>query len=278
MEINSEVSALKTWMCRVIEMLRLIMARVRAFFPDDIESAFFSIVRKFCMLIASISIIVVVAFSLLSLSDYMSSVDEDISEADVSYSERKDKLQRKHDLTYTSKDSSGSSTEQKERRLKTDSESLEFEKKFDKIYQEIVIVINGYAKIVGDHAANTKYDLRKWFLGKDEGNFNLSYMEDLKDFVEDMRDDADEVKTLKADDIRRVSWDDQIKWFFKKQDAHWNAELERIESERVEVMVNKAKALTQLMVVGVAFGLFMCFVIMLVLIRIESNTRVQTTK
>jgi len=55
MEINSEVSALKTWMCRVIEMLRLIMARVRAFFPDDIESAFFSIVRKFCMLIASIS-------------------------------------------------------------------------------------------------------------------------------------------------------------------------------------------------------------------------------
>jgi len=93
-----------------------------------------------------------------------------------------------------------------------------------------------------------------------------------------MRDDANEVKTLNADDVRRTEWLTSLNWWLDARKQHTQTELARINYERAQAMDSKAEALTQLMVVGVAFALFMYFVIMLVLMRIESNTRVQTTK
>jgi len=81
----------------------------------------------------------------------MASVDEDHSDPDVSYNDYKEELQIKYDQTYATTGQSGSSkTEQKERKLIADSERLEFEKEFDKYYNEFVITVNEYAKIVGD--------------------------------------------------------------------------------------------------------------------------------
>ncbi len=280
MDINSgveQVEAVKTELLREMGVLRRIMGKFRGYFPDDIESSFFSIVRKFCLLIASISLLVVALWLLLSLNGYMASVDEDHSDPDVSYNDYKEELQIKYDQTYATTGQSGSSkTEQKERKLIADSERLEFEKEFDKYYNEFVITVNEYAKIVGDDPVHD--GVRDFLLKMAVEDNDLGFMDDLNDFVEDMRDDANEVKTLNADDVRRTEWLTSLNWWLDARKQHTQTELARINYERAQAMDSKAEALTQLMVVGVAFALFMYFVIMLVLMRIESNTRVQTTK
>jgi len=251
--------------------------KFRSLFPDDIETTFFSVVRKFCMFIASISIIVVVIFLLSSLSDFMSSADEDISDPDVSYNEYKDELQNRYDNSYVTKDSatSSSSTEQKERKLIADSERLEFEKEFDKDYKEIEKHLNEYAKIVGDDPVSN-YNIRKWLLDKATEEDNLDSLNELNDFVEDLRDDADKLKKLDSADQRRPKWIKSLEWFFDERNKQLQNEHERIQQEHYEAMTDKAEALTQLIVAGSAFITFMFFVIILVLMRIESNTRMQT--
>ncbi len=280
MDIDSgveQVEAVKTELLREMGVLRRIMGKFRGYFPDDIESSFFSIVRKFCLLIASISLLVVALWLLLSLNGYMASVDEDHSDPDVSYNDYKEELQIKYDQTYATTGQSGSSkTEQKERKLIADSERLEFEKEFDKYYNEFVITVNEYAKIVGDDPVHD--GVRDFLLKMAVEDNDLGFMDDLNDFVEDMRDDANEVKTLNADDVRRTEWLTSLNWWLDARKQHTQTELARINYERAQAMDSKAEALTQLMVVGVAFALFMYFVIILVLMRIESNTRVQTTK
>jgi len=247
----------------------------RSFLPDDIETAFFSIVRKICMFIASVSIIVVIIFLLSSLSDFMSSADEDILEPDISYIEYKEELQNRYDKSYTTKENASSLlTQQKERKLIADSKSLKFEKKFDKYYNEIEKNLNDYAKIVGDDPVSN-YNIREWILKKTIKAGNLDSLDELNDFVEHLRDDADKLKILGGDDQRRPKWIKSLEWFFDERDKHLENEHERIQQEHFEAMTDKAEALTQLMVAGSAFITFMFFVIILVLMRIESNTRIQ---
>jgi len=248
--------------------------RFRSLLPSDIEVSFFSVVRKFCMFIATISILVVAVLLMTSLSDFMSSADEDISEPDVSYSDYKDKLQKRYDQSYIQKDSGMSSTEQKENKIAEDSKKLKFEKEFDEYYIKIESNLNEYAKTVSDDPVSN-YNLREWILKKaiDENSFEI--MEELDDFVDDLINDANNLKKLGQDDVRRQKWIKSLEWFFDERDAQLQLENARIQQEHLDAMVDKTEALSQLMVAGSAFMVFMFFVIILVLIRIETNTRIQ---
>ncbi len=133
--------------------------------------------------------------------------------------------------------------------------------------------MNEYAKIVGDDPV-ARHPVRNDLLQIAIHQQSLDAIAELDDFVEDLVDDADNLVKLGKADVRRPSWMSSIEWFFFERKNQLRHEHERVQQEQHDALQDNANALVNLMVAGSAFIAFMFFVIILVLMRIESNTRI----
>jgi len=70
-----------------------------------------------------------------------------------------------------------------------------------------------------------------------------------------------------------VTWLQSINWFIEEIDSQILAEENRIEKEHNLARKDRNSALQTIAISGVAFLVFMLFVIILVLLKIENNTR-----
>lgn len=276
MDINStkeQLDNLKIEGAEAFNQFKGVAGKYRSLLPDDLEVAFFSVIRKFCMFVATVAILVVIMSLLVSVIDYMSSADEGISEPEISYVKYKDELQGKYEQKYQQQQTGLSVTEKKEKQLAIDGEKLEFEKEFDEYYHEIELNLNEYAKIVGDDPV-ARHPVRNDLLQIAIHQQSLEAIAELDNFVEDLVDDANNLVKLGKSDVRRPTWVSSIEWFFFERKKQLRLEHERIQQEQHDALQDNANALKKLMMAGSAFIAFMFFVIILVLMRIESNTRV----
>jgi len=99
----------------------------------------------------------------------------------------------------------------------------------------------------------------------------LSYMSQLSKASRELFNYTEVLKNNPDKEI--ISWIAFLEWFSGKFEASISNEQERIQSEELEALADKASALTTLGVVGGALVAFMLFTMMLALLRIEINTR-----
>jgi len=246
------------------------------FFRNGIEQRFFSIVRIFSMLIASIAVIICAAALIWAIQQFTSSANTDIAEPEINYQKYKEQLEDNHAQRYEDGYSPAQqSTEDKEAQLERESEQLAIRKEFDSYYKNIAENISDYAKTMGDEPLKDYPKLNdhlfKVLVTQNDNSFTLTQA--LEDFTDTLKDQAEELKNLNNTDVRRVTWLQSLNWFLGEIDSQILAEENRIEKEHNLARRDRSSALQTIAISGVAFLVFMLFVIILVLLKIENNTR-----
>jgi len=104
-------------------------------------------------------------------------------------------------------------------------------------------------------------------------NLPLQYLEDLDKATGDLEAHAHSLAKLETSDPRRVRWDNFLYWYTDQYEKQVSAELERIGAEKRKAFVDAAEAPMFFYAAAIAFVFFVLGTIILVLLRIELNTR-----
>jgi len=241
-----------------------------------IEHSFISFVGMFSMLVAILAIATLLITLAIGINHYTKTVNEEVSDPDISYQDYKEEKQDVYNQSYEYESPMDSETDIKAAQLEEDEAKLKLDKKFDHFYTQITQNFNAYAKEIGDAPISSFPTLRKdlfsLLITNEDGSFHL--MQPLLDFSSSLKEDAGEFKKLAEDDLRKVKWIDALNWFLAQKDEHLNIENRRIEREHNQVRRDKSEASQFMMIAGGAFLVFIFFVLLLVLLKIERNTRV----
>jgi|GEM_PF-5409675 len=168
------------------------------FFRNGIEQRFFSIVRIFSMLIASIAVIICAAALIWAIQQFTSSANTDIADPEINYQKYQEQLEENHAQRYEDGYSPAQqTTEDKEAQLERESEQLAIRKEFDSYYKNIAENISDYAKIMGDEPLKDYPQLSdhlfKVLVTQHDNSFTLTQA--LEDFTETLQDQAKSLKT-----------------------------------------------------------------------------------
>jgi len=101
----------------------------------------------------------------------------------------------------------------------------------------------------------------------------LEYVEDLDKATGDLAADSDSLAKLENSDPRRVRWDTFLVWYIGQYAQQLSGEVDRIDAEKTKALSDAAEAPMLLYGAAIAFGVFVFGTIILVLLRIELNTR-----
>ena len=148
-----------------------------------------------------------------------------------------------------------------------------FYKDFDTNYAIILKNITHYAQSVNQSAVDPQ-SLEKYLfdsLSMYDYKLKTSYIEQLAvqttklvAYGEDIQDGS----TAKT-----IAWVDFLNWFAKDFEAQLLAELDKRETDKTEVVSIQTSVFTLVVGVGIIFLVSMLFVMMLLLLKIETNTR-----
>jgi hypothetical protein len=159
------------------------------------------------------------------------------------------------------------------------SAEAEFEKLLKPHLDTIVSTLATYAaktsqgkpagQAVGDYVRSSMQQIGR----SGQANLAWNYVEGLDKATGDLAADADSLAKLEINDPRRVRWDTFLDWYTEQYTQQLSAELERIDAEKAKALSDVAEAPLFLYGAAVAFGIFVLGTIILVLLRIELNTR-----
>jgi len=252
-----------------------LFSRLRSFLPTNIESGFFSIVRTFCMGVATLAVLVFLATITASAFKFTSTADTDAKKPEIMYQNYQAELEDTYNQRYESEDDSSDTQQSKSDQLEQESRELEIRKKFMATFTLVEQNINVYARMVGDKPTSDYPTLdrivARRLIDPDKPDYTL--LNQLLTFTEDLKNKAAELSKLESNDPRKVKWVNALDWFLEQEGTHLKTEERRIEREYLQVGEDKQDALQLMMASGVAFLIFMLFVIILVLLKIETNTR-----
>ena len=99
------------------------------------------------------------------------------------------------------------------------------------------------------------------------------YVEGLSKATRELASDGDRIAKLETTDPGRVRYDAFLDWYTKSYVQQVRAELQRIEAEKVRALASLAEAPMFFYAAAIAFGIFVLGTMLLVLLRIEGNTR-----
>ena len=99
-------------------------------------------------------------------------------------------------------------------------------------------------------------------------------LEGLNAEVKKLRDKAEDIVKLERTSPRRINSREFVVWYFKQYEQRYLEAEEYNRAEEMRVAVAKLGMLQRLYVLGGAFGAFILLTILLVIFRIEANTRV----
>ena len=242
-----------------------------------IEHSFIAFVGMFSMLVAVIAICTLLVSLVIGVNQYTRSVNETIAEPDIAYQDYKDEKQDVYNQSYESEGSIVSDTDKKAAELADAEAQLKLDKKFDNFYTPIAQNFNVYAREINDDPVSSipslRADLFRLLIENENGSFHL--MQPLLDFSIALKGEATDIKRLTATDTRRVKWIDALNWFLAQKDVHLQQENKRIENEYRQMKHDKAEATQFMMLAGGAFLVFIFFVLLLVLLKIERNTQIE---
>ncbi len=246
----------------------------------QIEHRFYSIARWFGLFVTTAALIVAAIAAIDGLQKTMSGVDSQIRSPAVSYDDFRSAADAAAAAPATHADTTLQQKEQVAAQAQAD---VDFEKRLKPDLDAIVGSLTGYAaaldvakpspQAVGDYVRNNMKDVSQ---GKN-GDLAWAYVDGLKKATAALASDGDRLAKLSADDSRRVRWDKFLDWYTQSFKAGIGAEYRRIGIETAKAAADKVQSLWLFYVAGASFGVFIYMTMLLVLLRIERNTRPAST-
>lgn len=106
-----------------------------------------------------------------------------------------------------------------------------------------------------------------------QGDTYLEFLSSFAKEAEDLAGRAPQIARLPVDDPAYTRWQDFVTWFVTSYMEQYRAEQVRIQQERAEQAAGRIEALTTLGTAASAFLIFVFFTMILLLVKIEENTR-----
>ena len=235
---------------------------------------FFRIVGVASYILAALALAVTLFATIASGSAWLTGVDEDIDQPEIGMEDYR------ASVSPESEDEDTLNLEEIET-VERDTQNSAVQERIN----DLTVLINKYARLTSQGSAN-KEGLNNWLRGQ-AGNLShadfVIFLDSLNDSFEDelvkpseKEDDAllvTNVPGLEEIDSTHIKWDSYLEWFTWEYMARYQDELSRIQQEKMKQAQAKAGSLATLIIAGCAFAVFVFATVILLLVRIESNTR-----
>ncbi|MAX54858.1 MAG: hypothetical protein CL537_04995 [Alcanivoracaceae bacterium] len=235
---------------------------------------FFRIVGVTSYILAALALAVAIFATIASGSAWLTGVDEEIQQPEIGM-----KGYREYVNPEIDNDEPAGLGEMDRKNREEENSAIQ-----EKI-NNLAVLINKYARLTSQGSAN-KEGLDNWLRSQAGSLPHPDYLRFLDGIIESF--DSDLVKPaenedssllvtnipgLENADTTHINWDKYLEWFTWEYMSRYQSELTRIEQERVEQAQAKAGSLVTLIIAGCAFAIFVFATVILLLVRIESNTR-----
>jgi hypothetical protein len=242
-----------------------------------IERRFFGIVRWFGLFLTVVALVLVILNGIGALSKVSGSVDEHLRRPATGYAD----FQRTVEIS--AQTAAGGTVDptvqRKEQEVARAQAELDYERHLKPHLDAIVASLSSYATAVdvGKPSAEPvgnfiRQNMATFTIGKDDG-LAWGYVEGMEKAVSDLAADGGRLAKLGVGDARRAHWDQFLQWYTAAYRGQIDQEQRRIATERASVASGKAEAILDFYKAAAAFGVFVLATILLVLLRIERNTR-----
>lgn len=238
------------------------------------EVRYFSVVKYLSFAVASIALTIALSMGLGLVGTFMEANEvEDVKIDKIEFQTLKSKLKAEEDKRYESGATVDQSQSQKE--LEEQQRAVEVEEKLNKYFANIEENINTYAKTLKQQSVKEfGADRLKVALDKtDDKGEPWVFWELMDEFTQDLARDANEISELEDGDYRKVDWKSAIDWAVKSYVRSINNHEQQKLQQKVKVQKALEEAEVEIMVLSIAFAVFIFFTIILALLRIERNTR-----
>jgi hypothetical protein len=247
-----------------------------------VEHRFYTIVRWFGLITTTIALGIAIITALNGFSKLLTHSNPNVRTPTTTYDDFRHMTEtRRSDITPAGPDTT---LEQKEAAAAVAAAEADFEKRLKPHLDAIVASLVSYAaktdqakpaaQAVGDYVRSTMRQAAQ-FPSQDD-LLAWGYVEGLEKATHDLAADAERLSKLEVNDPRRVRWDTFIDWYTQQYIQQTNAEFQRINAERAKAIADAAEAPTFFYAGAVAFGVFILATLLLLLLRIELNTRPPT--
>lgn len=242
------------------------------------ERRFFTIVRWFGLIVASLALGCVILAAIFAAYKAAPNTGGSVRTPTVTY----DDFRKTTEVARTDVSNVGADQTLAKKQADADkaNAAAAFEKRLEPHLSGIVSDLTNYssklgqakpsAQAVGDFVRKNMNDI-----ANATGNWSNSwdFAERLGRATHDLSADADRLYTLNSDDARRVKWPAFLEWFTRNYRQQIGAEMQRIHSERARSVVEAAQVPGLLYSAAIAFGVFIVATLLMLLARIEMNTR-----
>ncbi len=245
-----------------------------------IERNFFAITRWFILICAVVTVFATVAMLASAAYEFTRSPNASISPDTPRYQALREQLETQK-RTVPPTQAANNAILQKERQAAKAQAELEFEKRIQPIIEKIYGNLASYAKAMRQPAPAMEA-IQQYIKGRmtlvrdaypDRESLQWKFVDGLAQACGDLADDAQRLVKLPDADDSRVEYTSFIQWYTDTFFANLRAETSRVQQETMSVAAGKAAASGRMMMAAAAFGVFAALTILLVLLRIERNTR-----
>lgn len=240
-----------------------------------LEIVFFKFVRWIGLVGATLVITISIILAMVTYSKYSTSVDDDIVNPEVSFSQYNDIINKQAEADKASK-SKVVESDDKKIVSKPETKIDELTEKMNQYHSEVYSLLSQSAKIAQNQELSEiglENYLYKSYIDYPNNDLKIRFMSELKEASSDFLNNTKEIK--KSNSNKFISEIEFITWFTTEFNTQVNDEVQRIEAEEEQVLLNKMSATANLPIIGALFGIFLLLVLVLVLLKIERNTRVE---
>ena len=241
------------------------------------ENKFLSISRKFILFLTGLAFIAILIGAFIALTKFSNSPDETIKITKIDSNDYFTKKEVKQEIKQNIQETNDVKTI-------VENELSELDKIINEASENIIKNLNiCETKVSGSEILGTYYDtekLKNYFKNPiSQQIISLSDEDKSIEFFKLLSEDSNNIvknyQYFKDNSIHCASY---IDWFYSKYLEQLKSENARIDSEITASNLEKTEALTILSFVGIAFGIFVFLTIILVLFKIEINTRKEEDK
>jgi hypothetical protein len=242
-----------------------------------VERRFFTIVRWFGLIITSIALAIAVITAIDGLLKLFHYPNNTVRIPPVTYADFRPTIGSEQPSATRNPDPT---LQQKQAEAAKAAAEAEFEKQLKPHLDAIVGNISTYADTLGQAKPDPKAlgdyvrtNMQQVLRLTGDQSLQWNYVSGLEKATHDLAADASRLSKLDPSDPNRVRWNIFIDWFTDQYKQRLNAELQRINVERIETNAGAAAAPALFFGAASAFGIFVVFTLLLLLLRIELNTR-----
>lgn len=239
---------------------------------SGVSNLFFRIVGVTSSIMAGLSLLAAVIFALIAAPAWLSGADDELQSPALTVDQYK---------AAQSSDTQDTATPEQSSRPADSEEAAEqeaFDNEYNAHFQRMVRALNRFANSTGQGSVNRDalwehLVSQGWGTQVENREEMLTYISSLADAMEDLAAKASEIARLDPGDQGHVAWDEYLFWAIDHYEEEMQTELERVQMEHQQQSIERTESLVQLAVAGSAFTTFVLFTMILLLVRIEANTR-----